>query len=224
MTHFSRLFAAEVPVPGLGFALFLAVLLPLSTFGQVKDHLNVSAGAGFSVPTERTGSNLNTGWNFDLRGGYNATERLLLDLDFTYNRSNLNRAALARVGQPGGHATTWSLTFNPMYRFFPQHRTDVYVTGGYGLYYRNVSLTQPVTGVEFFCDPFFGFCEPVLATLNQVVASFTTYKGGFNAGTGLEFRVGSGRWKVFSEARYSRMFTTHGDDLTLIPVTFGIRW
>jgi hypothetical protein len=29
---------------------------------------------------------------------------------------------------------------------------------------------------------------------------------------------------VFGEARYSRMFTTHGNDLTFVPVTFGLRW
>jgi hypothetical protein len=55
------------------------------------------------------------------------------------------------------------------------------------------------------------------------VASFGTYKPGFNAGGGLEFRLG-GYLKAFTAARYNAMFTTFGPDLTYVPVTFGFRW
>jgi hypothetical protein len=30
--------------------------------------------------------------------------------------------------------------------------------------------------------------------------------------------------RAFAEARYQRMFTTHGEDLTYVPVTFRLRW
>jgi hypothetical protein len=30
--------------------------------------------------------------------------------------------------------------------------------------------------------------------------------------------------KILSEARYQRMFTNHGSDLSYLPVTFGICW
>jgi hypothetical protein len=40
----------------------------------------------------------------------------------------------------------------------------------------------------------------------------------------LEFRLGDSHLKAFAEARYSRMFTTHGNDMTYVPVTFGVRW
>jgi hypothetical protein len=40
----------------------------------------------------------------------------------------------------------------------------------------------------------------------------------------VEFRIGHGGLKAFAEARYNQMFTTHGKDLTFVPVTFGIRW
>jgi hypothetical protein len=60
--------------------------------------------------------------------------------------------------------------------------------------------------------------------VDQVVASNSTLKPGFNAGGGIDFRIGSGRMKVFTEARYHRMFTTHGQDVSFVPVTFGLRW
>lgn len=75
-----------------------------------------------------------------------------------------------------------------------------------------------------YCDPFFGFCYPTVITADRVAASFSTYKGGFNAGGGLEYRVGDHNWKIFSEARYNQMFTARGQDLSFAPVTFGVRW
>lgn len=47
---------------------------------------------------------------------------------------------------------------------------------------------------------------------------------GVNGGAGIEFRLGESHVKAFGEARYSRMFTTHGADLSFVPVTFGLRW
>lgn len=35
---------------------------------------------------------------------------LALDLDFNYNRWNLNNAALARYGEPNGYTTIWSFS------------------------------------------------------------------------------------------------------------------
>lgn len=95
---------------------------------------------------------------------------------------------------------------------------------GPGLYYRNLSLTRPGAVNTLVCDPFFGVCYPAAVGVTQVVASSTTYKMGVNAGGGLEMRLGQSQAKVFGEARYSRMFTTHGSDITFVPVTFGVRW
>jgi len=186
--------------------------------------LDLGVGGGFTEPAGRAGSNLDTGWNFDVRGGYRASENVALDLDFNFNRWNLNSAALARYGEPGGYSTIWSVSFNPVLYGSPHWHISPYVTGGPGLYYRNLSLTQPGLVNSFFCDPFFGYCFPATVGVNQVVASATTYKMGFNAGAGLQFPLGHSPLKIFGEARYSRMFTTHGNDITFIPVTFGLRW
>ncbi|HET9405672.1 MAG TPA: outer membrane beta-barrel protein [Candidatus Sulfotelmatobacter sp.] len=198
--------------------------LPVGLSAQGWDKLNISAGGGFSEPVENAGESLDTGWNIDFRGGYNATHRLALDLDFNYNRWNLNSAALARFGEPGGDVSVWSISFQPMQRLLPRRSPlNAYLTGGFGLYHRNLSLTQPTTVTSLFCDPFFG-CFPVTFTADQVVASVNNWKPGFNAGAGVEARLGASRARVFGEARYQRMFTNHGADLTFVPVTFGIRW
>ena len=205
------------------FVVISVVSLAASAAAQ-WNQVNFSAGAGFSVPAESSSNSVNTGWNLDFRGGYNVTRHLALDLDFNYNRADLNNAALVRAQEPGGHVSIWSLTFNPVYHFLrPRARFNAYVTGGYGLYHRDLTFTQPVIFSTFFCDPFFG-CFPGTFTTNQVIASFDTYKGGFNAGGGIEYRIGDSHLKLFSESRYQRMFTTNGHDLTYIPTTFGFRW
>ena len=202
---------------------FVAALSMLG-IANAQSHFDVSAGAGFSEPLGRAGNNVNMGWNLDFRGGFKPSRHLALDLDWNYNRWNLNSAALARVGEPGGYMTIWSLSFLPTLKGSPHWHVSPYVMGGPGLYYRNLSLTQPALVNTFYCDPFFGFCYPATVGVNQVVASSTTYKLGVNGGAGLEMRLGESHLKLFGEARYSRMFTNHGTDLTFVPVTFGLRW
>jgi opacity protein-like surface antigen len=211
-------------------ALFVG-LLGVCTWGTAHaqesenySKIDLGVGGGFTEPAGRAGDNVNMGWNIDVRGGYRATRNVALDLDFNYNRWNLNSAALARYGEPGGYTTIWSVSFNPVLYGSPHWHISPYVTGGPGLYYRNLSLTQPGLINSFYCDPFFGYCFPATFGVNQVVASATTYKMGFNAGAGLEFPLGHSPLKVFGEARYSRMFTTHGNDIAFVPVTFGLRW
>jgi opacity protein-like surface antigen len=223
MRVFQGCFRVALAAVCLLFAANLAV--SQDGYGSPDQHrFNISGGAGFSVPRARAGSNINTGWNLDVRGGYNISQYFLADLDFGFNRWTLNSSALARAAQPGGYADVWSLTFAPVVRLSPHSTVDFYVVGGAGLYHRGLNFTQPALFTTLTCDPFFGYCYPVTVTGNQVVASFSTYKFGYNAGAGLEFRLGQTGWKAFTEARYNEMFTSRGKNLTYIPVTFGVRW
>jgi len=203
---------------------FVFSLLGRPAVAQGWEKLNISAGAGFSNPVQSAGDSLNTGWNLDFRGGLNAGSHLDADLDFNYNHFGLNSAALARFGEPGGSVSVWSLTIQPAFHLLPrQSAANAYVMGGFGVYDRNLTLTRPTVLTSIVCDPFFG-CYPVAYGANQIVASFSTVKPGFNTGAGLEFRIHESSAKLFAEARYQRMFTTHGNDLSYVPVTFGIRW
>ncbi|HZR56370.1 MAG TPA: outer membrane beta-barrel protein [Terriglobales bacterium] len=200
------------------------VLLCSFSSAQVQQRFNFGGGAGFTIPTGRAANSLNTGWNINLRGGLNVSSHLAADLDFTYNHSNLNDATLARFNEPDGGMGIWSLTFNPVVKFAPKEsRVQPYATAGYGLYHRNLTLSRPSSVGTFICDPFFG-CFPAVVGVNQVVASNSTLKTGFNAGGGFDFRLGQHAVKLFAEARYHRMFTTFGQDFTFVPVTFGLHW
>jgi opacity protein-like surface antigen len=210
--------------------LFFVVCLTPLAFSQYSydnkfaEKVNVSVGGGVSLPTDEAGRDLHTGYNWDVNGGYNVNRYLSTNLDFSYNRWGLNDAALALFDEAGGRTSVWALTFNPVLHLNPHGKVDPYVTSGFGVYHVNLSLTEPFNETVFTCDPFFGFCFPQTATVNEVVASFRTTKGGFNVGGGLSFPIGSSRMRFFTEARYHRMFSSAGADLTYVPVTFGIRW
>ena len=207
-------------------AALLASFLILTVFASAQswNHLDFSAGAGFSSPTNAASNSLITGWNLDFRGGYNVNRHFAADLDVGYNYWTLNSAALAMFGESGGHVSVWSFAFQPVIRMLPRRsRANAYITGGFGVDYRNLTLTRPTTVTTIFCDPFFG-CFPAIVPADQVVASFSTAKPGFNAGGGFEARLSGSRTRVFAEARYQRLFTTRGEDLTFVPVTLGLRW
>jgi hypothetical protein len=203
----------------------LLVLFCSSSYAQIAERFNFSGGAGFTTPIERAGRSADTGWNIGVRGGLNISDFFQADLDFTYNHMSLNNSTLAILNEPDGSLAVWSLTFNPVINLAPRTSAiQPYITAGYGLYDRNLTLTRPTTVPSLVCDPFFGFCFPAAVGVNQVVSSNSTLKAGFNGGAGFNFRLGERRVKLFAEARYHRMFTTRGADIELIPVTFGFRW
>jgi len=213
-------------------ALIFVVLLAPLAFSQHRysydnpfsDKINVSFGGGASFPTDEAGHDLHTGYNFDVSGGYNFNRYLSGNIDFSYNRWGLNDDALARFQEPGGRTSVWAFTANPVLHLNPHGKIDPYVTSGFGVYHVNLSLTEPFNETIFVCDPFFGFSFPQTGTVDEVVASFRTTKGGFNAGGGFNVPLGKSRLKFFMEARYHRMFSSSGADLTYVPLTVGIRW
>jgi len=202
----------------------LGFVIPQQSAAQIWDKVEAGFGAGFTSPTGRTSNDVNMGWNIGARAGYIVNPYLSADLNFSYNYWGLNSAALEHFKEPGGSMSIWSLTFNPVVRVLPKRRFDPYLTAGFGLYHRNLTLTTPTLVNTVFCDYFFGYCFPATVGLEQVVASASTYKAGYNAGGGIEVRLGEGRLRVFGEARYENMFTTHGEDMTYVPVTVGVRW
>jgi Outer membrane protein beta-barrel domain len=195
-----------------------------SASAQSFEHMNFSAGGGFTTPVYNSSSSLNYGWNMDLRGGVAINPEFSTDLDFTYANSRFNNATLASFGEPDGGVGIWSLTFNPVVHLAPQAaHIRPYITAGYGLYHMNFTVSHPAAIQTIYCSGFFG-CFPAIVGTNAVVASNSTYRSGFNAGLGFDFPMGEGRAAFFAEARYSQMFMGHNQDVHFLPITFGFRW
>ena len=156
--------------------------------------------------------------NILVGGGYNFTPHVAGLLEFQYDHFSLSNSALQAFNQPDGFVRFWSLSLSPRYDFNPQGRFDVYATGGYGLYARELAFTDP-SQIQQFCDPYYGYCETSGA---PVIASFTNYRGGVNLGGGASYALGSSGVKVFTDVRYNRIVSHSSNQF--ITLTFGIRY
>jgi opacity protein-like surface antigen len=144
--------------------------------------------------------------------------------EFGYNSLGVASRVLNAVGAPNGDARIYSLTLNPIVRFNPHGRFDVYAIGGGGYYRRTVEFTEPTTAIATAFDPFFGVFFPVAVPANTVLGSFTQNKGGWNIGAGITVQLkGDSNAKFFAESRYHHIYTTPVRT-TVLPVTFGFRW
>ena len=118
----------------------------------------------------------------------------------------------------------WAFTLDPVVHLLPSETgpVDFYITGGGGIYHRTVEFTAPAIATVTVFDPWFGFYPANILT-NQVLGSYGVYKGGVDGGAGIAFRLGHSRAKLFAEAKFHHMFTSHVDT-NFIPVTIGVRW
>jgi Outer membrane protein beta-barrel domain len=188
---------------------------------QEKPGFTFSIGAGFAQPTGNTGRNLDDGWNIRGGAGLNFTPYLGAMLDLGYDHMGINGATLANIGVPGGDVQVFSATVDPVVHLNPHGHFDLYLTGGGGLFHWYQEFTQPSVGVVPGFDPFFGFYSAAVPT-NQVLASYSVNRPGFDVGAGIAFGTRT-HGKFFAEARYDHiyMMNSHAD---YIPVTFGFRW
>jgi len=201
-----------------GKATLLLLFAGLSCAGQDFHKLTIEAGAGPTLPIGSAKDRWNTGWNILLGAGYNFTPHIAGLVEFQYDHFSLSNSALQTYNQPDGFIRFWSFSFSPRYDFNPRGKFDVYATGGYGLYGRELAFTDP-SQIQQVCDPYYGYCE---STRAPVIASFTNYRGGMNLGGGVSYGVGGSGLKFFTDVRYNR-FMSHNDN-EFITVTLGIKY
>lgn len=184
----------------------------------------VYLGGGFAPPIATTHKRLKTGWNAIAGFGPRLGGGFELPLDFAFQRYSA-KDSLQPSGQApiGGNMRMWSLTLNPTYEVATSDG-GIYFTVGGGLYNRRFQITQATLVNGTFCDPFWGFCSPVVTSATVVLGSQSVYKGGWNVGTGFTFGPEHiTHLKFFAEVRYHYMYTSPVRTETL-PITFGIRW
>ena len=177
---------------------------------------------GASVTEGRTADFLDSGWSI----GTGFTLRpvpgrpFMLRADLNYNRLSATNQLIS-LGQAvnqtpvdNGSGQTVTGFLNAVLEAPVSAGTRFYVTGGLGLGYRRIELTQN----GFLCDPF--FCGPGFGR-NTVVASQDTTRFAWNGGVGVDFALPAGQsW--FVEARYERIETQEPTEY--IPIRLGFRF
>jgi opacity protein-like surface antigen len=206
------------------FCVLLVCVFSMYVHGQDRlEHITFDVGGGFSFPTGQLGNRVQTGFSLVASGGPRFNPRFSVGLDFAIHYFNLNNflgTPVNQVNSLGSMVRMWSLTVNPTYQFWKEENVSSYVTGGYGIYNRDLQLPT-ASGVLAVgaCDAFWNVCA-VNSQASAISDDLNTYKGGFNVGGGVNF---GSHTKFFVEARYHHMFTTHSPT-ELIPLTVGVRW
>jgi opacity protein-like surface antigen len=213
---------------------YIRILAPLSllgcgapAFAQVYQYpparpLQWFIDGGASIPQGRTADFLDSGWSigtgFTLRPV--PGQPFMLRADLNYSRFSATNQLIS-LGQAvnqtqvdNGSGQTVTAFLNGVLEAPVSAWTRFYVTGGVGLGYRRIELTQN----GFLCDPF--FCGSGVGS-NAVVASEATTRFAWNAGVGVDFALPAGQsW--FVEARYERIETQEPTEF--IPIRFGLRF
>ncbi len=207
------------------FGALLVGVLSFNSYGQDGlRHVTFGAGAGFSFPVGQLENHAETGFHFAAAGGARFNSRLSLGLDFALHYFNVHNSFHSPVAgvdfSLGSKVRVWSLTVNPTYQFWKAEKFTTYVTGGYGLYNRQLQIPTPGPVTATACDAFWNVCVSSSPAGASLSGNINPYRGGYNAGSGVN--IGT-RTKFFVELRYHHMFTTNSPT-EIIPLTFGIRW
>lgn len=188
---------------------------------QETPKFDFDIGAGFTTGVGNTGRQLDNGWNLGAGFTYNFSSVAGAKLNVDYSDMGINSSTLQSIGYPGGGVHIFSATVDPVVHLTPHHRADLYLTAGGGLFHLYQNFTQPAVAVTTVFNPFFGI-YPVAFGTNQVLASYSVNKPGFDVGGGVAFGAW-GHGKFFAEAKWDHMFLTNSH-VDYIPVTFGFRW
>lgn len=203
------------------FATGIGLIALASAGAQEIGNFTFDIGGGFTNTVGSTSRSLDNGWNVRGGVGYNFSPWLGAKINVGYDSMGINSGTLSSIGVPGGNVSVFTATFDPVLHLTPHRNMDVYVTAGGGLFHRTQQLTQPTVVIAPAFNPFFGFYSTAIGA-NQILASSTLNKPGFDVGAGVSFgRISHGRF--FAEARWDRMFV-YQSRTDFVPVTFGFRW
>jgi opacity protein-like surface antigen len=212
---------------------YIRILAPLAllgggvpAFAQVYQYpparpLQWFIDGGASITAGTTADFLDSGWSigtgFTLRPV--PGQPFMLRADVNYSRFSATNQLIS-LGQAvnqapvdNGYGQTVTAFLNGVLEAPVSAWTRFYVSGGVGLGYRRIELTQN----GFLCNPF--FCGP--GFVSNTVASQDTTRFAWNAGVGVDFALPAGQsW--FVEARYERIETQEPTEF--IPIRFGLRF
>lgn len=193
---------------------------PRDTSTRWIDHLTVEIGAGGTAAVGSTSNTVHSGFNIIEGIGYRRNERFSVLLEGSVSVDGLPRSILQQEGQPNGSYTFGSFAVDPLFNYIERGRWAGYVVGGGGFSIKQVAFTHP-SPIDSYS---YGY--------RVVAASESSNQPMFNVGTGATLRFHEdGRWRLFLETRYVKMFTPTGQfpgfgsaNTELVPITLGARF
>jgi hypothetical protein len=222
-----------------------AVVLAAATPARAQDKpVSVNLGGGFTVPVSDVSERFSTGGSFNIGVIFEppATPMFGFQVEYAYNKLGGEDKLIPVSITPGGPLTSQALIeshhnmqyidFNALIKTPGDAMVAPYGIGGFGMYYRSVSLTTPDVGYTTWCDPYWYVCYPVAVEVDRIIGDRSSWDPGINLGGGVAFRLGETA-KFYVETRWHYMWGpefTDRDGVTqkangqYFPVTFGFRF
>jgi hypothetical protein len=212
----------------------LAIALGGAALADVDDKpvvAHVSLGA--SLPQGDTSDLLDDGWS--LHGGaswFRGNRPIGLRLDFGVDWWDISNDVLRDLDtdpstplviEPpdDGDAQAWQGTVNFIWKPPQKGTVGFYLTGGTGVYYASLSLSEVGYGTGYWCDWWWGICYPTIVQGEYIIDDADSWEWGLNAGAGITFRLGNGS-QLYLESIYHWLDTENSAEY--LPLTLGVRW
>lgn len=194
-----------------------------------QEHVHWHLDAGYAATSGQISQFLDDGWTFG--GGLSwqpdFSSPFALRADLNYSRFNATRKLIAinqafnQTQIDDGFGEIVGLDVDGEYKAPLTPYITAFALAGIGVAHRHIALTQTVAFGDYFCDPWFGYCDYGLVPGQEVVASDNTTGFSWNAGLGLDFALRNGQ-TFFVEARFTRIQTTQPTDF--VPIRVGLRF
>ncbi len=224
------------------FAAFLLTLVaaaPARAQGDNPVHVNI--GGGFTVPISEAADRFGTGGGFNIGVTFDPSPVFGIQVESSYNRLAGEERTIPLSASPGvdaitngiieSHHTMHYIDFNGIVRP-ASGAVKPYGIGGFGMYYRTVSLTTPDVGFATFCDPYWYVCFPTAVSVDRIIGDRSSWDPGINIGGGVSIAIGE-EAEFYVETRWHYMWGPEFTDLDGVsqkangqyfPVTFGFRF
>jgi opacity protein-like surface antigen len=212
-------------------------------WAQDEKPVQVNLGGGVVMPLSDVKERFGTGGNFNI-GVILSPPHLphfALQVEYGYNRLAGEDTTIPTSITAGGAITSTALIeshhnmqyidFNGIFKG-GTGPVQPYGIGGFGMYYRSVSLTTPDIGFTTWCDPYWYVCYPTAVSIDRVIGDRSSWDPGINVGGGISFKIGESA-KFYVETRYHYMWgptftdfqgVEHKANGQYLPITFGFRF
>jgi opacity protein-like surface antigen len=178
----------------------LLVLAPSPGSAQDTKKVHVNFGGGPTFNAADLGDHFANGWGPAVGVTFDIKPKIAFQFEYAYRWFDIkDDVPVFEATRFSANHSTHQLAFNLIGSLTPTGSTiRPYVTGGPGMYYRSVEITEYV-GSGVICDPYWYVCGTY--PIEDVVGSRGGWDFGYNIGGGVGFGIGETA-EFFIEMRY----------------------
>jgi opacity protein-like surface antigen len=224
------------------FGAFLAVAVSAPAWAQDEKPVQVNLGGSVTMPLSEVKDRFGTGGGFNIGVLFvpPAAPHFGVQVEYGYNHLAGEDKTITISQIPGGplsgtaliesHHNMQYIDFNALAR--GGGPVSPYAIGGFGMYYRQVSLTTPDVGYTTWCDPYWYVCYPTAVAIDKVIGERSSWDPGIDLGGGISFKIGESS-RFYVETRWHYMWgptfkdtagVEHKANGQYLPITFGFRF